>query len=142
LNGILGLSDLLAESPLNAVQRAWIKTIQSSGRLLFGLANHILDLSRLDRGKLTLAHESFNLHDLLEEAVRVCGAAARPAVDVLCFVHPGVPLVVLGDPVRLQQIIVRRGAVRASEIVTVLIPCVGQHYGQRCQVHRARIHSV
>ncbi len=107
MNGILGTTELLLDSPLSPSQRHYARTAHGSATALLALVDDVLDLSRLEAGKLTLRHMPFDLRALIGDAVDLMSAIARDKPIVLdCLMPPGLPERVVGDPVRLRQLLV------------------------------------
>ncbi len=105
LNGILGVAHLLRGMGLPAEPNHLVGVIERSGHALLRLVSDILDVSKIEAGKLTLEAVPFDLHEMLEDAVRLFRSTARPGVKVLLEVADGVPASLIGDPVRLRQVI-------------------------------------
>jgi signal transduction histidine kinase/HPt (histidine-containing phosphotransfer) domain-containing protein len=106
LNGVLGMARLLLDSPLDHRQRAYAETLVSSGELLLGLVNDVLDFARLDADGLALTREPFDLHHAVDEVRLVLAArAAEKNLSVTASVGDGVPRFVVGDRLRVQQIL-------------------------------------
>jgi len=107
MNAILGFSDMLSQTKLDAKQKDYIDTVQSSGQLLVGIIDDILDISKLESGKITLEEVEFNIEELIYEVFRmiVTRMKDRP-FDTYVELEPDVPVVVKGDPTRLKQILV------------------------------------
>ncbi|HLO77802.1 MAG TPA: response regulator [Magnetospirillum sp.] len=106
LNGILGMARLLLDTPLDIKQRTFAETVVSSGELLLGLVNDILDFSRLDADGLTLEAVSFDVVDLVDELrLMMAPRAAEKGLILGCRFGPDVPAFVTGDPLRLRQIL-------------------------------------
>ncbi len=106
LNGVLGMARLLLESPLDNRQRSFAETLVSSGELLLGLVNDVLDFARLDANGLTLESEPFDLVEAVDE-VRLVLAARADEKDLpltTCF-GEGIERFVVGDRLRLRQIL-------------------------------------
>ncbi|MGA1359729.1 MAG: response regulator [Gemmatimonadaceae bacterium] len=107
LNAILGVSHLLQRTDLSARQRGWLGQIQESGRHLQALVNDALDLSQVEMGRLTLAHEPFALADVVERVTGMLGEeAARKGLRTEVEVDPTLPAQLVGDRHRLTQILV------------------------------------
>ncbi|MCY1064893.1 AAA family ATPase [Nannocystis sp. RBIL2] len=107
LNGILGMAGLLvAVRGLPAQAQTYAQTIKKSGDILLSLVNDILDFSKIEAGKLELEHAAFSPRDCVEEVADiVAGMAREKAIDLAAIVAHDVPAAVLGDPVRLRQIL-------------------------------------
>lgn len=104
LNGVLGMAQLLLETPLDAAQRDYVTMIASSGETLLQLLNDILDLSKVESGRLELEAVLLEVRPWLEEAVGLLRAAFEAkSLPLHIHVSPAVPLTFIGDPVRLQQ---------------------------------------
>ncbi len=106
MNGILGMTRLLLETPLNLEQRDQASTIQHSAEALLAILNDILDLSRIEAGKLELLKESFDLQAVFEEVMELLAPIARTKDREFLFdFPPGLPSHYFGDPGRLRQIV-------------------------------------
>ena len=105
LNGILGVAHLLRGMGLPPEPNQLVGVIERSGHALLRLVNDILDVSKIEAGKLTLEAVPFDLQELLEDAVRLFRSTARPGVKVVLEVADGVPALLIGDPVRLRQVV-------------------------------------
>jgi signal transduction histidine kinase/CheY-like chemotaxis protein len=105
MNGILGMTELALESELTNDQRECLNTVRLSADSLLVIVNDILDLSRIEAGKLELEPLDFNFRDSLDESVRtLTWRADEKGLKLLCEVAPEVPEIVVGDPTRLRQI--------------------------------------
>jgi len=107
MNGVLGLIDLLLDTPLEALQRNYAETIQSSARALLRIINDILDFSKVEAGKLELEAVEMDLRAVVEEVSRVVAIQAdRKHVEVIPpHVDPDIPDRLKGDAARLRQIL-------------------------------------
>ena len=107
MNAIIGMSHLALRSDMSPRQRDYLQKIQSSSQHLLGIINDILDLSKVEAGKLDLAPEPFRLEQVLDEVSTLVGErAAIKGLELVFDVDPGLPEVLIGDPVRLGQILV------------------------------------
>jgi len=106
LNGVIGMTDLVLGTELNADQRDCLETAKVSADALLAVINDILDFSKIEAGKIELEIIDFNLRDCVEEALKLFAPQAeRKSLELLCDVAPHVPNFVAGDPGRLRQII-------------------------------------
>jgi CheY-like chemotaxis protein len=106
LNAVLGLNELLLRSPLDAQQRAHAELIRSSGELLLALINDILDLSRIEAGRLELANLPFEPRRVVDEVVAMLRSPVEAkGLTLSVEVGQGVPRRLSGDPVRLRQVL-------------------------------------
>ena len=106
MNAILGMAELLGETPLTDDQRKFVETFQRAGSNLLGLINDILDLSKVESGNTTLEAIPFDLHDVISQAVELVRVkAAVKKLDVEFNVDTDVPRYLVGDPTRLRQIL-------------------------------------
>jgi len=106
MNGILGMVEILMDTPLTAEQRNTAEVIRSSGQGLLRILNDVLDVSKIEAGQLDLEVVDFNLHELVAEVGRVfAGQAAAAGNELLVDVGEGVPQGVRGDPHRIRQVL-------------------------------------
>lgn len=106
MNGVLGMASLLAETPLEPVQKDYVRLIQEAGDHLMALLNDILDLSRVEAGKLVLESKPFTLCETLERVKAVHQLKAQEKGIVLTISRdPGVQNNRIGDQTRIQQIL-------------------------------------
>jgi two-component system sensor histidine kinase/response regulator len=106
MNAILGLGALLAKTPLEPRQRDQLRKMQASGQHLLQLVNDILDLSKVEAGKLELELCTFQLAPLLgETAALVAGRCEEKGLQLVVDVAPDVPPWLRGDPLRLKQVL-------------------------------------
>ena len=107
MNAVIGMSDLLLQTPLTAQQQEFAEIIRTSGETLLALINGILDFSRIESGHLELECLPMDLVECLEGALDVnCGAARDKGLDLLYWIDDAVPRTILGDAIRLRQIFV------------------------------------
>ncbi len=106
MNGIIGVAELLATSNLTPEQADLNDTILMSGEALLEIINDILDLSKIESGKMDLVAEPFSLHDCVERSIStVLAGASKKQIELACLIKPDVPSRVVGDPTRLRQIL-------------------------------------
>jgi two-component system, sensor histidine kinase and response regulator len=106
MNGVIGMTRLLLETPLSEEQRDFVEAVHDSGQALLTVINDILDLSRMEAGRLELDAIDFSLHTVLERTLDVVRPrAAGQGVALELRVAPEVPQTLRGDPGRLRQIV-------------------------------------
>ncbi len=107
MNGIMGLVDLTLETPLNDNQRRYLSLVKSSATSLLNIINDILDLSRIEAGRMSVEQLAFDVRTVLQEATAPLELRAREkGLSLQCTVAPDVPAQLLSDPLRLRQILV------------------------------------
>ncbi|MFW5490376.1 MAG: ATP-binding protein [Desulfovibrio sp.] len=107
MNAILGMADLLWETPLSPKQQTYVQIFRKAGENLLGIINDILDLSRIEAGKIAVESLPFAPSALVKETCMILRAKAEDKGLRLQYrISPHVPLYVLGDPTRVQQILI------------------------------------
>ncbi|MBI4984171.1 MAG: PAS domain S-box protein [Rhodocyclales bacterium] len=110
MNGLLGMAHLLRRGGVTAKQAEQLEKIDASGRHLLGIINDILDLSKIEAGRLTLEREAFALADTLRAIVAVIGDQVTDKGLKLFIDTAGLPPMLIGDATRLRQILLNLGA--------------------------------
>lgn len=106
LSGVIGMARLLNGTRLNDEQKEYLESINSSAKVLQSLIGDILDLSKIDSGKLALKPVRFDIRALLvETAAALSSQALDKGVEVVCRVSPGTPELLYGDELRMRQIL-------------------------------------
>ncbi len=107
LNGILGMSELMYARAADETQKGHLGVVLKSGRALLEIINDILDLSRIDAGRMSLESKSFNLPGLVEDvATLLASRIEKNQVDLAIRIDPALPEAFLGDAARLRQVLV------------------------------------
>lgn len=107
LNGVIGVSDLLADTPLNREQRDLVSTIHASAHTLLALIEDILDISKIEAGKLVIENTDLDLHGLLNSTLNMLEPQARQKkLYVNLYISSDVPFLVRGDPLHIRQILI------------------------------------
>jgi len=110
MNGILGMSQLLRDSPLNTEQRELIRLLQLSAESLLALINDILDLSKIEAGKLDIDPHPFDMDTLAHEVGALLQVRAdQKGIGFAIDLSPGLHLTWLGDSLRIRQILLNLG---------------------------------
>ena len=119
MNAIIGMAELLDETPLNQEQRKFVDVFRSAGETLLIIINDILDLSKVEAGQITLEDIDFDLRELVEKVCEVMALRAHEkGIELACRIMPEIPVHLVGDPGRLR-------------------PGAHQSGGQCHQIHRA-----
>ena len=106
LNGILGMTDLLLDTPLSAEQTTYAQAVRTSGENLSSLIEELLDFSKIEAGKLELQTQPFALAALVEETVELLAPRAQAkGLDIGSYVDPRLAQHVVGDAARLRQVL-------------------------------------
>ncbi len=106
MNGVLGTAELLSLSALDNAQRRLVETAQRSGQTMLSLIDDLLDLSRIEAGKLTLLESNFELATLIDDVMQlVCPAAHAKGLACTTRLAPELPARVVGDSLRLRQVL-------------------------------------
>jgi len=106
MNGILGFTNLLRKTPLNTTQLEYLATIETSTGNLLAIINDILDLSKLEAGKLSLEHRPFSLRRCVDDTISLLAPMAhQKGLELVAFVYDDVPDELVGDRTRIAQII-------------------------------------
>lgn len=124
MNAIIGMSQLALNTQLEPRQRNFIEKVNRSAHNLLGIINDILDFSKIEAGKLTLEHIPFDLDTPLEMLSNLVGLRAQEkGLELLFDIAPNVPKYLIGDPLRLEQILINlsSNAVKFTERGEVLL---------------------
>jgi two-component system sensor kinase len=105
MNGVIGMTELALTTPLDSRQRGYLEVVRQSADSLLRLLNDVLDVSKIEAGKLELEKIEFHLPSLVSGTLQVAaGMAAEKQIELIHHVEPGIPAVMIGDPGRLRQI--------------------------------------
>jgi|GEM_PF-458627 len=106
MNAIIGMADLLSDTPLLPEQYKYVQVFKSAGEVLLNIINDILDISKVEAGHIELEEIDFSLSEVVED---ICELMAVPAhekgIELVCHLVPDVPCDLVGDPGRLKQIL-------------------------------------
>jgi len=106
MNGVLGMAEMLADTPLDEIQREYVNIISGSAKALLALLNDVLDLSKIEAERLEIEAVEFNVRDLLYETVAATAfQASAKGLELIVDCVPSVPFLIRGDPGRTRQII-------------------------------------
>ena len=107
LNGIIGFTDLLMRTPLNAIQRQYSENVNTSGHTLLGIINDILDFSKIEAGKMELELIKTDLIEMIGQTSDIIKYhVSQKGIEFLLNIQPGMPRFAVIDPQRLKQILI------------------------------------
>ena len=107
LNGILGMARVLEGTPLDSAQRDHLSVIRSSGESLLQIINDILDLSKIEAGKVELEDVEFELAAIMDDLIKLLAPTAfGKGLELAVFIDPALPRTLNGDPLRVKQILI------------------------------------
>jgi signal transduction histidine kinase len=142
MNGVIGMTELLLETPLNPMQRDYSETVRDSALALLTVINDILDFSKVEAGKLELEYLDMDLRDTIEDVARLLAIQAHAkGLEVAAIIDPSLPDLVRGDAGRIRQVLLNLGgnAVKFTKEGEVAIDCrivenTPAHIVIRCEV--------
>jgi two-component system, sensor histidine kinase and response regulator len=106
LNGVLGMLELVRQTDLGPTQQRFVETARRSAQTLLGVINQVLDLSKIEAGKIELEQSAFDLRTVVEEVTETfADSAYAKGLELSCFVPANLPTALVGDPGRLRQIL-------------------------------------
>ena len=124
MNAIIGLGQLLTQTTLSEHQRGHLEKINTASQSLLGILNDILDLSKIEAGKMTLERTEFDLSNVFDDLSAVTHLKAiEKNIELRFEVQPGTPLRLLGDPLRLGQVLLNltSNAIKFSDAGEVVV---------------------
>ncbi|PQP83310.1 hypothetical protein C0Q44_00875 [Paenibacillus sp. PCH8] len=141
LNGIIGFSLLLQRTELTSQQMDYLSKINASSQSLLTLVNDILDFSKIEAGKLILENVSFSPEGVFKRvADQISVALGKKSIEVIFITDPDLPLTILGDPFRIEQVLLNLlcNAIKFTEqgYVTLQVEVISLE-AERVQVHFA-----
>ena len=145
MNGVIGMIELLLETPLNPLQLDYAETVRDSASALLTVINDILDFSKVEAGKLDLEMLDMDIRDTVDDAARLLAIQAHAkGLEVIALIDPGLPDLVRGDAGRLRQILLNLGgnAVKFTQKGEVSIECKVAHKDEKGVVVRCEVRDT
>lgn len=136
LNAIVGYLDLLRCTELEPEQREWCELIRNSGEALIDIINDVLDISKIEAGRLELEQIPFSVRHCVDDVAQVLGLKAQEkGLEIAVLVHPGVAPCTIGDPGRLRQILINLvgNAIKFTDEGHVIVRVSAADEGARSQ---------
>jgi len=127
MNGVIGMAHLLLDTELNIQQHRQLSVLLSSSESLLQIINDILDLSKLESGKLKSINQSFNIHELIDDILNSLAiTSAQKRLELLSIIDSQIPKQLIGDPTRLRQILINLlgNAIKFTESGHVLLKLI------------------
>ncbi|MGA2411343.1 MAG: response regulator, partial [Candidatus Binataceae bacterium] len=140
MNALLGMAQLLRETPLNPEQKKYLEIMSHNGDALLDLINSILDLAKIESGRLALERASFDLDTVVDRTIETLSVRAhQKGIELLAHVKPGVPNQLVDDRLRLGQILLNLlgNAIKFTDSGQVLLTVEGDASGVKGHLHFA-----
>ncbi|TBW50551.1 response regulator [Marinobacter halodurans] len=107
MNAMLGMTQILARTPLTPDQRRYVNMVQAAGRSLLGIVNDILDFSKIEAGRMELTRDAFNLDEMTSNLASIMSLdASGKQLELAIGVEPDVPRELVGDELRIRQVLI------------------------------------
>ena len=137
MNAVIGMTHLALQTDLDARQRNFIEKANRSAKSLLGIINDILDLNKIEAGKLVMETIDFRLEEVMDNLTSLLGpSAAQKGLELLLDIAPSMPRALVGDPLRLGQILTNLGnnAVKFTERGEIVISARPLEIGEEAVV--------
>ena len=124
MTAVLGMADLLTETELSGEQRRYLDIMVANGNSLLELINSILDLARIESGRLQLEKTEFDLTELIDKTISTFGVRAHgKGLELIARIAPGIPERLVGDPLRLRQVLINLlgNAIKFTELGQIVL---------------------
>ena len=142
LNGIMGFAKLLQKTQLSPRQLDYVRTIQKSSDSLLAIINDVLDLSKIEAGKLVLDHTPLDIEEVIFDVLNMLAPLAEEKnLEQVAFIYDDVPRHLMGDPLRLKQILTNlvNNAIKFTPSGEVIVRCMLENQTDRHAVIRISV---
>lgn len=146
MNGIVGITEILLQTPLQETQRKYLQMIKESSLNLLNLLNDILDFSKIEAGKMELECTTYNLHDVLNHVCRALSIIAyNKGLELCYYIDKNVPAILYGDVTRIRQILMNLvgNAIKFTENGEIYVHatiCSSDPHRSACEAENSFIH--
>lgn len=142
LNGIMGFAKLLQKTQLSPRQLDYVRTIQKSSDSLLAIINDVLDLSKIEAGKLVLDHTPLDIEEVIFDVLNMLAPLAEEKnLEQVAFIYDDVPRHLMGDPLRLKQILTNlvNNAIKFTPSGEIIVRCMLENQTDRHAVIRISV---
>ncbi|MDP2228183.1 MAG: response regulator [Moraxellaceae bacterium] len=142
LNGIMGFAKLLLKTPLAPRQLDYVRTIQNSSDSLVAIINDVIDLSKIEAGKLVLDHTPLDIEEVIFEVLNMLAPLAEEKdLEQVAFIYDDVPRHLMGDPLRLKQILTNlvNNAIKFTPKGDITVRCMLENQTERHAIIRITV---
>ncbi|GAM18459.1 hypothetical protein SAMD00019534_016340 [Acytostelium subglobosum LB1] len=126
MNSIIGMTELLCKTATSEDQLQFLEIVQRASNSLLNILNDILDISKIESGKMDVENIEFDIRTTIEEVCELMGERAQSkALNLMCFIHPSTPHNLIGDSCKLKQIITNLigNAVKFTDNGEIIVTC-------------------
>jgi two-component system sensor histidine kinase/response regulator len=145
MNAVIGMTELVLNSPLSTEQRDYLKMVLHSGEALLGVINDILDFSKVEAGKLEIEAKPFHLLDTIGDAMKSLALRAHAKqIELACDISPHVPTTLVGDGGRVRQVILNLvgNSIKFTEHGEVVLSVDVQHEDDHAVVLHVQVRDT
>jgi signal transduction histidine kinase/CheY-like chemotaxis protein/sugar lactone lactonase YvrE len=138
MNGIIGMTHLVLDTPLTTEQREHVEIVANSASSLMSIVDDILDVSKIEAGKMALDPVAMDPHAVISAALKIVASRAQQKnLQLLCQIDPAVPRSLVGDPLRLRQVLINLlgNAIKFTERGQVSLTLAPEREGDTTLLH-------
>ncbi|MCP4272326.1 MAG: response regulator [Gammaproteobacteria bacterium] len=142
MNGVIGFTNLLLNSDIDKTQKDYLLTIRKSANNLLSIIEDILDFSKIEAGKMSIDEVSYSLRDCVEEVISMLStSSSKKHLELIPLIYNDVPEILLGDPVRVKQILTNliSNSIKFTEKGSIVVRILLEEENEEYQVIRTTI---